>query len=172
MGRVENGGAWEVRGRRATARRRPSPMAPKLCRLTGMPLDARVTRRREVVCRRRAQRRRIARGSTYAQLSGNDAPLGTPRAERPRPRFCCGRLSRARMRYDGTMDARGGLLAWWRTARIWYVPRAAIIPSLVIAAMMAVYLGAMMGSYPEGPSVGNVLGSCKGRWGEEQYSLT
>ena len=55
-------------------------------------------------------------------------------------------------------------MAWWRTARIWYVPRAAIIPSLVIAAMM--------GSYPEGPSVGNVLGSCKGRWGEEQYSLT
>lgn len=43
---------------------------------------------------------------------------------------------------------------------------------LVIAAMMAVYLGAMMGSYPEGPSVGNVLGSCRGRWGEEQYSLT
>ena len=76
------------------------------------------------------------------------------------------------MRYDGTMYARGGLLVWWRTARIWYVPRAAIIPSLVIAAMMAVYLGAMMGSYPEGPSVGNVLGSCKGRWGEEQYSLT
>ena len=58
-------------------------------------------------------------------------------------------------------------MVWWRTARIWYVPRAAIIPSLVIAAMMAVYLGAMMGSYPEGPSVGNVLGSCKGRWGED-----
>ena len=37
--------------------------------------------------------------------------------------------------------------------------------------MMAVYLGAMMGSYPEGPSVGNVLGSCGGQWGGERRGL-
>ena len=76
------------------------------------------------------------------------------------------------MRYDGTVDVRGGVLAWWRTSRVWGVLRVAAAPSPVVAALMALYLGVMAGSYPEGPSVGNVLGSCKGRWGEEQYSLT
>ena len=55
---------------------------------------------------------------------------------------------------------------------MWGVLRVAAAPSPVVAALMALYLGVMAGSYPEGPSVGNVLGSCKGRWGEEQYSLT
>lgn len=92
-------------------------------------------------------------------------------APRPRPRFCCGRLPRARMCYDGTVDVRGGVLVWWRTSRVWGVPRVAAAPSPVIAALMALYLGVMAGPHLEGPSVGNVLGSCRGRWGGERRGL-
>ena len=76
MGRVENGGAWEVRGRRATARRRPSPKVPKPCCLTGMPLDARAVRRRE------------AARSAASDGAGTDtcAAVGRWRATRHAPR--------------------------------------------------------------------------------------
>ncbi|AKT48675.1 hypothetical protein ADJ70_06550 [Olsenella sp. oral taxon 807] len=51
------------------------------------------------------------------------------------------------------------------------VPRAAVTPSLVVAALMAVYLGVMMGSYLDGPSVGAALDSHSVRW-DEGYGLT
>ncbi len=54
---------------------------------------------------------------------------------------------------------------------MWGVLRVAAAPSPVVAALMALYLGVMAGSYPEGPSVGNVLGSCRGRWGGERRGL-
>ena len=92
-------------------------------------------------------------------------------APRPRPRFCCGRLPRARMCYDGTVDVRGGVLVWWRTSRVWGVPRVAAAPSPVIAALMALYLGVMAGSHLEGPSAGNALGSRSERWGGERCGL-
>ena len=51
------------------------------------------------------------------------------------------------------------------------VPRAAVTPSLVVAALMAVYLGVMMGSYLDGPSVEAALDSHSVRW-DEGYGLT
>ena len=51
------------------------------------------------------------------------------------------------------------------------VPRAAVTPSLVVAALMAVYLGVMMGSYLDGPSVQGALDSRSVRW-DEGYGLT
>ena len=54
---------------------------------------------------------------------------------------------------------------------MWGIPRVAAVPAPVVAALMALYLGVMAGPHPEGPSVGNVLGSCKGRWGGERRGL-
>ena len=51
------------------------------------------------------------------------------------------------------------------------VPRVAVTPSLVVAALMAVYLGVMMGSYLDGPSVEAALDSHSVRW-DEGYGLT
>ena len=51
------------------------------------------------------------------------------------------------------------------------VSRAAVTPSLVVAALMAVYLGVMMGSYLDGPSVQGALDSRSVRW-DEGYGLT
>ena len=52
------------------------------------------------------------------------------------------------------------------------VPRAAVTPSLVVAALMAVYLGVMMGSYLDGPSVQGALDSYAVQNDKSQYGLT
>ena len=108
--------------------------------------------------RRRARRRRIARGPTHAQLSGDDAPLGTPRAETSPSLLLRPAVSRTHvLRWD--RGCAGGVLAWWRTSRVWGIPRVAAVPAPVVAALMALYLGVMAGPHLEGPSAGNALGS-------------
>ena len=52
------------------------------------------------------------------------------------------------------------------------VPRAAVTPSLVVAALMAVYLGVMMGSYLDGPSVEAALDSYAVQNDKSQHGLT
>ena len=52
------------------------------------------------------------------------------------------------------------------------VPRAAVTPSLVVAALMAVYLGVMMGSYLDGPSVQGALDSYAVQNDKSQHGLT
>ena len=52
------------------------------------------------------------------------------------------------------------------------VPRAAVTPSLVVAALMAVYLGVMMGSYLDGPSVQGALDSYIVQNDRDGYGLT
>ena len=52
------------------------------------------------------------------------------------------------------------------------VPRAAVTPSLVVAALMAVYLGVMMGSYLDGPSVEAALDSHAVQNDKSQHGLT